>query len=350
MVAERPSIVIHTGDVAYFNGTFSQYDRYYFAYYQGLMADVPFFLTPGNHDCETNNAEPFLALHSFPVDSVPFSDRGRYYSFDWGNVHFISIDSSLSLEAAINRNGPMLQWLETDLRSTKQFWRIAIIHHAPYSSGPNEQEVTAFWARTYVVPILEAYGVQVVFSGEEHSYQRSYSVRQDLVVPDGCGIVYFTTGGGGAGLYPVDPSNPRIAFGRSEHHYLRVEVNGMQMAVRAIRQDGSEIDRFIVAPCPILAADTAGGEPVTFYPSPDGRTLMRISGHSLASEEMAADASSLPDELGGTSVLVNGRAAHLIYVATNQIYAEVPNRVTGTLTVRVVTPNGSVDTTVIPSF
>jgi uncharacterized protein (TIGR03437 family) len=124
----------------------------------------------------------------------------------------------------------------------------------------------------------------------------------------------------------------------------------MQMTVRAIRQDGSEIDRFIVAPYPILAADMAGGEPVTFYPSADGGTLMRISGHSLASEELAADAYSLPTELGGTSVLINGQAAHLIYVATNQIYAEVPSQVAGPLTVRVVTPNGSVDTTVTPNL
>jgi hypothetical protein len=350
MVAERPALVIHTGDVAYFNGTFSQYDRYYFSYYQSLMNSVPFFLTPGNHDCETNNAGPFLALHSFPVDNVPFADRGRYYSFDRGNVHFVAIDSSLSLDAAVNRNGPMLQWLESDLRSTNQFWRVAIIHHSPYSSGPNEHEVKAFWVRTHVVPILEAYGVQVAFSGEEHSYQRSHSLWQDQVVADGSGIVYFTTGGGGAALYPVDLSNPRVAFGRSEHHYLRVEVDGIRMTVRAIGQDGGEIDRFTVSPRPIFARETDVGEIVTFYPSLDGGSIMRISGHSLASQELAALAFPLPRELGGTSVLVNGQAIGLIYVANNQIYAEMPAAAAGPLTVTVLTPNGYAETALSPGL
>ena len=164
MSAESASFLLHTGDLAYFNGTYGQYQSNYFDFYRSLMSAMPVFATPGNHDYETRDGEPYLALHSFPTEYVPVADHGRYYSFNWGNAHFVSIDSAISLTAAVNNDGSMLRWLEKDLRSTRQFWRIAIMHHPPYSTGPNERDVNSYWVRTRVVPVLEAYGVQVKLS------------------------------------------------------------------------------------------------------------------------------------------------------------------------------------------
>ena len=114
-----------------------------------------------------------MAVHSVPGDTVPVADRGRYYSFDWANVHFVSLDSNLSLERAVTSGGPMLEWLNNDLRSTRQFWRVVYFHHPPYGAGPNQNDVHSLWIRQYAVPIFEANGVQLVLNGHEHSYQRS---------------------------------------------------------------------------------------------------------------------------------------------------------------------------------
>jgi len=344
------SFMLHTGDLAYYSGLHSQYNANYFAFYQSLMSALPVFATPGNHDCETAGGKAYLSVHSFPTENITASDHNRYYSFDWGNAHVVMIDSAVSLNAAINGGGPMLRWLENDLQSTRQFWRIAVVHHPPYATGPNEAFVEPAWVLRYVVPILEANGVQIVFSGDEHSFQRSRWMRGNRVVPDNRGTIYFTSGGGGANLYAVDLTKTFMGFGASEHHYLRVDINGTQMRVRAIRQNGLELDRVTISPQPILAADGSAAlaagpaaTPVSYYPMPGGGTLVRIVGHSLAAQETTACEFPAPQEMAGSFVTVNGQRLPLYYVSHDQIYAELPAGATGRIALRVTTPNGSAD-------
>lgn len=347
MSTEQVSFVMHTGDVAYYSGLFSQYKDFYFDYYRTIMGSVPFYAALGNHDSETDRARAYLALHSFPSENVPDADRNRYYSFDWGNVHFSIIDSTDSLEDAVNANGPMLRWLDTDLRSTRQFWRVAIVHFPPYATGRNRQTTSVALVRRYVVPILEKYGVQVVFSGDEHSYQRSRPIWRNEVKADGKGVVYYTSGGGGANLYEVDLQNPLIAAGKAEHHYLRVEVRGMQMLVRAIGSDGTEIDRHVVSPYPMIVPDASGGGPVTFYPVADGGRFIRITGHSLAAEEAYSCDFPPLQQLAGTSVTLNGQPLPLYYAANDQLYAELPAGIRGSAFLQVITVNGSTEIPVV---
>src|SRR5581483_10806821 len=121
------------------------------------MSSVPFFPAPGNHDYETPNAIPYLTVHSVPTDGVPPIDRGRYYSFDWGNVHFVSLDGHQSLERAVVGTGSMLKWLQADLRSTQQFWKIVYFHYPPFAAGPNMNDPHSALVRQYIVPILETH-------------------------------------------------------------------------------------------------------------------------------------------------------------------------------------------------
>ena len=344
MLLERPALVIHAGDVVYPQGTYETYGLNYFNYYYASMASVPFFPTPGNHDYEVQNAVAYLAVHSVPTATVPAADRGRYYSFDWGNVHFVSLDSNLSLERAVNFDGPMLKWLDNDLRSTRQFWRVVYFHHPPYAAGPNQNDIHSLWIRQYAVPIFEANGVQVVLSGHEHSYQRSQSIRKSSIAAPNTATTYLVSGGGGAFLYPVFDS-PFVATGRSMHHYLRVEVRGTRMTAHSIRFDGVEIDSVTLAPQPAFT-DDPNTKPVSFQPGPTAGAVVRIVGRALASEEAYVCAEVLPTELSGTSVTISGRPISLLYVSGSQIYGQLPFTVSGNITVRVTTPNGFVEISV----
>src|SRR5262249_13194604 len=152
------SFLIHVGDIAYGNGMYGQFQQNYFNYYQDTMARLPFFTTPGNHEYESPNAAPYVAVHSMPTETVPRSDWGHYYSCIWGNANFVSIDSNDgltggSLAAAINGQCQMLDWLDRDLRSTRQFWRIVFFHHPPYAGGANYGDPNEPATRTYLVPI-----------------------------------------------------------------------------------------------------------------------------------------------------------------------------------------------------
>jgi predicted MPP superfamily phosphohydrolase len=336
MRRENPSLVLHLGDLAYPTGSFQDFLAYYFDPCRDLMKRVPFFPCPGNHDYMTRDAFPYLALHDLPhVGSVPESDRGRYYSFDWGNVHFVSVDSNAPLVLAAGGHGPMLEWLENDLRTTRQYWKIVYFHHPPFAGGPNENDASSELARRYLVPIVERHGVQLVLNGHEHSYQRTYPLTGKWAVPEGRGTVYVTSGGGGYGLYAAH-SNPLVAVRHSVHHYLRVNVSNSRLSVRAIGLSGEEVDGFDLAPLPEVS------DSVEILPTSDiaPTRVLRIHGRNLAAVAQSALGTSQPFELSGTSVTANGVPLPLLKVSTVDVEAQFTGLLEGHLELQVTTPNG----------
>lgn len=334
-----PNLVLHTGDIAYPNGSFSQFLERHFGVYFQLMMRVAFFPTPGNHEYESNNAEPYLALHAVPTEDVPAADRGRYYSFDWGNVHFISLDANVLLADPAAGTTRMLEWLENDLRKNQSFWQVAYFHHPPYASGPNESDPIEELARAKVVPVLERYRVPLVLNGHEHSYQRSFPLRNGVPTDAGTGTVYVTTGGGGASLYPVFPRS-FLAASQSAHHYVRGEAQGMRMTLRAIRIDGREIDSVTLAPSPVISSDSVVNA-ASFTHSLAPGALVSIFGQHLAGGETMASRLPLPTELSSATVRLNGVPLPLLYVSPRQINVQLPFGMQGQALLRVTTPNGS---------
>jgi uncharacterized protein (TIGR03437 family) len=339
MNRERPALVLHMGDIAYYQGSFEQFQNEYFRPYAPMMRRAPFFPSPGNHDYETQNAAPYLMLHALPAEDVPGADRGRYYSFDWSNVHFVSLDSNLPLSRAAAGLGPMLDWLDADLRRTRQYWKVVYFHHPPYAAGPNENDPLSILARQHIVPIVEKHGAQLVLAGHEHSYQVTRPLRNGEEVEPGTGTVYLTSGGGGASLYAVYP-RPYIAFGESAHHYVRAEVQGARMTLRAFRLDGQEIDIVNLAPLPLLDDDGVVNA-ASFSTAVAPGSLVSIFGRHLAPEGMHAASAPLPAELGGVTVRANGQRLPLLYVSAYQINAQLPYDLQGEVTLQVTTPNGA---------
>jgi hypothetical protein len=349
ILAENPAFVIHTGDVVYNPGgalgtSIDLYQRNYFNYYYATMSSAPFFPTPGNHDFGPT-LTPYLSIHSLPGDSTPATDLGRYYSYDWGNVHFVSLDAHGSLQDAVDGSGLMLQWLDNDLQATKQFWRVVYFHYPPFAAGPNMNDPHSALIRQYVVPILEKYGVQVVLSGHEHSYQRSRPLRNSNFVETNAGTNYIASGGGGAVLYPVFEDFPIVAFGQSAHHYLRAEVRATQLTFHAIRHDGVEFDTHTIAPVPLLA-DDPNVHPVALSPGPLAGATVSIRGRNLAEEETFWSGLDPQTAMAGTVVTINGAPIPLMYVSPNQIYGQLPASVNGNITVRVTTANGFIEASI----
>jgi len=340
MTQERPSLVLHTGDIVYPYGSFQGYQLRYFDVYRNLMKRAPFFPSPGNHDYQADGAWSYLTIHDLPVEDVAPVDQKRYYSYDWGNVHFIALDSNTPLRNAMNGAGAMLNWLENDLRNTRQFWRVAYFHHPPYAGGPNERDTYSAMARSRIVPILEKYGVPLVLNGHEHSYQRTHPLRAGQPVEEG-GTVYVTTGGGGVGLYPVYP-RPFLAYGESAHHYVRGDVNGFRMTLKSIRIDGQEIDNVTLSPPPVVSASgLVNAASFTLAVAPGG--LASIFGWQLAAGEIAAARLPLPASISNVSVTLAGHPVPLLYVSPTQINVQLPFDTDGPATLRVTTPNGSAD-------
>ncbi|HEY7678123.1 MAG TPA: hypothetical protein VIG69_13700, partial [Candidatus Methylomirabilis sp.] len=95
-------------------------------------------------------------------------------------------------------------------------------------------------------PLFERAGVAVVFSGHDHSYERTVPVRD--FEPASPGVVYIVSGGGGADLYPVGRS-PWTAHSRSIHHVVRANVRGCALDLQAVAADGAVFDRAPIDRC-----------------------------------------------------------------------------------------------------
>jgi hypothetical protein len=242
MLALNPDFMLHTGDVIYPDGQPGGYDQFFFPQYGSLVNHLPVFPSLGNHDYQTPGGQPYLDVFYLPAGS-PGGER--YYSFDWGDAHFVALDSNLSG----SQRSDMLQWLESDLAATTATWKFAFFHHALYTSGPHRNDSTLPALRDALAPRLEQYNVDIVFNGHDHDYERS-TPRRDYV-PSSKGVVYMVTGGGGAGLYDVGMSD-FTAFSAKMHHTVQVRMYGCILSLRAIDTTGAVIDQIALAKCPHL--------------------------------------------------------------------------------------------------
>lgn len=341
---ENPALVIHVGDISQQDGALDHIEAVYFGVYSALMSRTPIFPTPGNHDYWTDYGAPYRAVHSPPRANVPPPDAGRYYSFDWSNAHFISLDTNLLEFPGDGQR--MLEWLERDLQRQTRFWKVVFFHHPPYPTGHHRQDEISALVRERVLPILERHGVHLVLSGHEHSYQRSVQMRGGAPAEDGTGTVYVITGGGGGGLHDINPSST-VAFGESVHHYLRCEVRDSKLILTAIGEDGRVIDSVTLAPPPQVSTEGVVSAASLSNALAPG-ALISILGRNLAFEAAAARGPGpLPVTLSGTEVRVAGRLAPLVSVSPGRIDAQLPYGITGPAVLRVSTPNSSAEAPIL---
>ena len=181
---QDPDLWIMLGDNAYNDGTDAEYQDAVFDIdmYAQLLAKTVVWPTLGNHDGHTadsaSQSGPYYDIFSLPrngeAGGVP-SGTEAYYSFDYGNIHFICLES---YETDRSSSGAMMTWLQVDLQANDKEWIIAFWHHPPYTKGSHnsDTEGNLIDMRQNALPILEQYGVDLVLSGHSHSYERSYLV------------------------------------------------------------------------------------------------------------------------------------------------------------------------------
>ena len=237
MVKEKADIAIHTGDLAYPSGTETDIKNNVFGIYQRLFKKVNFYPSLGNHDYKTQSGKPF-------TDAFRLPGNERYYSFDYGNTLFIALDTNEPLNESPNK---MLEWFAKTLKNNagKYKWVVVYFHHSPYSSGAvhgSDHQVQA-----KIVPILEKYKVDVVFSGHEHNYQRSCEILRGKCVKDG--VLYIVTGGGGAPLYKVGPKMWFTSKQVSAYHYVEASVEDCKLEIKATDINGLSLDRVQLSKC-----------------------------------------------------------------------------------------------------
>jgi hypothetical protein len=181
------------GDNAYQDGTDSEFQSKFFNIYKNdLLKKYPVFPAPGNHDyhdtdlsakhAQETHETAYYQNFSMPTagesGGVP-SHTQAFYSFDIGNIHFLSLDSYGKEENAYrlyDTIGPQVQWIKKDLAANKnKGWVIAFWHHPPYTMGSHnsDKEDELVKIRENFIRIIEHAGVDVVLNGHSHGYERS---------------------------------------------------------------------------------------------------------------------------------------------------------------------------------
>jgi 3',5'-cyclic AMP phosphodiesterase CpdA len=193
-----------------------------------LDAGVRFQAVVGNHD------EPDT------VHYAPLNMGGqRYYSFSRGDVRFFALDSN-----AVDPK--QIAWVRAALASSPERWKIAYFHHALYSNAGRHG--TTVDVRLLLEPLLVAHGVDVVFSGHDHVYERLRPQQ---------GITYFVVGSGGK-LRRGDlrPSATTAAGFDQDNAFLLAEIDGDTMSFDVISRTGRSVDAGVIRRGPTLSGPT----------------------------------------------------------------------------------------------
>ncbi len=268
---------LHVGDMAYNDGTDEEFQRHFFDVYEPLLRHTVCWPTFGNHEGHTADGKeavgPYFDAYVVPAQGeaggVP-SGTESYYSFDLGQIHFVSLNS---YDVDRRPKGSMAQWLEKDLAESQSDWLIAFFHHPPYTKGTHDSdwENRHVEMRTHLMPILEKHGVDLVLGGHSHIYERSMlldgayatpTVAEGVILDDGDGrvdgdgayrksrgriphqgTVAIVTGHGGAGVGRFG-TMPVMRSIHAEHGSVLIDFEGERLRATMLNARGEVRDQF----------------------------------------------------------------------------------------------------------
>ena len=318
MAADRFELMIHLGDIVYGSSatsgpaTHTGYQNWFFDVYRDILRGKPFFPTIGNHDDALGSGRAYRDVFVLPEDSATaaFPDHAeRFYSFDYGPVHFVSLDTETAFLDPARRQA-QVSWLESDLGATTRDWKVVFFHRPPFSTGfEHGSDLTI---RSVFSPILERHGVQLVLNGHDHDYERTLPM-QTSSDPSARPVTYIVSGAGGAALYAVSGGS-FTAAARSAYHYLRAEATDCQLTVQPIGLDGAPFDTLTLDRC--STTTTPAGEIVVYAQDVPAASIV------------GADWSRVADSTAPTGFALKevdrGRAKVVTPVATPSTYVDVP--------------------------
>ena len=282
------------GDNAYNDGTDAQYQMAMFDTYPEMLRKTVVWSTFGNHDGlsadSATQTGPYYDIFTLPKNAEAGGGPSlteAYYSFDYGNIHFICLDAS---ESDRSPAGPMLQWAQQDIAATLRDWVIAFWHQPPYSKGSHDSDTedSLIEMRTNALPILEQAGVDLTLTAHSHSYERSFLIDGHYGLSSTFGPAVTKDGGNGridgsgayrkatAGRAPhqgtvnvvegssgelggVLPNHPAMFVSYDELGSVVLDVRGQQLDAVFLDSTGAVRDHFTIAKGPATPPVAAFG-------------------------------------------------------------------------------------------
>jgi predicted phosphodiesterase len=226
-----------------------------------LDAGVSFYATLGNHD------KPNQRFYK------PFNMNGQqYYTYKKGSVRFFVLDTN-------DMNPRQFSWLEKELQTSGSDWKICYLHHPLYSSAAFHDASTEL--RLLLEPLFVKCGVQVVFSGHNHVYERVKPQK---------GIFYFTEGASGSLRKGNLRKRGLTAAGYDQDcSFMLVEIAGDELYFQTISRTGVTVDSGVIRRVAKIAAATSWPTVRPGHGGLPGRTVAKAVGVGLTRAPTATE-------------------------------------------------------------
>ena len=247
MVGRASSFLVNTGDFVERGNSRSEWQSF-FDIEAPLTRERPIFSCVGNHELADGAgldyvryfgpaelpkeaAAPAPAVTGVPLDAgAPKLTLDQLSgTFRWSNARFFMINGMVPYTS-----GPTRAWLDKVLSESDNepglVWRIVVVHHGPWSSGPHGDNKLLQEAN--VPQLLRAHKVDLVISGHDHIYERGSSD----------GLPYLVSGGGGSPVYRVKKAEKTSRRYESVHHFVEAYVSPVAIQFVAMRPDGSTVE------------------------------------------------------------------------------------------------------------
>lgn len=258
----RTALYISMGDLVD-NGEHAYQWRTWLNSIRPLSANVPLATTLGNHEMYTLDwkmREPYAYLNYFavPPNGNEIFNR-RYYSYDFGDVHYVVLDTMLyesNHEDNHDTHHPDLydvqvQWLRQDLMANTKKWTVVLMHRDPFQYAFDRSDANRAVGfddeGVLFMPIFDEFNVDLVLSAHLHSYRNRGHVRN--FERDASGPLYILTGIAGDARRPKWKQHPLdvyVAPDRDKNNYMTMTVTPNKLIVKAFLPDGTQLDESVI--------------------------------------------------------------------------------------------------------
>lgn len=255
------NLSIHMGDIVE-NGSVVESWNKFLNTAQPINARAAFMPVTGNHDVVNKTTEPdFQKPFQVFRDNFNLPKDQLNYSFDYGNTHFVAINSGFAQGAAkvnkllFEKGSSEYQWLASDLAKARKNkntdWIILYMHYPMYSFGVS-------WIpgwQSNITPLLDQYKVDLCLSGHRHVYERHKPIRNNQISEQEDahnyqkpqGTFYITNGSAGGSLQGIGGSEmPSMLFTSPEkmYNYAIMTIEGETILYDVYNNKGDKIDYF----------------------------------------------------------------------------------------------------------
>lgn len=327
--SDHTDMILFLGDNAYNDGTDTEYQGAIFQnMYEDNLKNTVSWSCLGNHDGHSTNSVsqtgPYYDIFTFPTSGESggvASGTEAYYSFDFGDIHFICLESYQTDRSV---GGAMYNWCQQDIQNTTAKWIVAYWHHPPYTKGSHDSdnESQLIQMRENFLPLLEANGVDLVLSGHSHSYERSYFLnkhygqassfnasnhtvgangdgdgkkdnngaylKSSSGVNEADGAVYITTGSAGK-ISSGDLNHQAMYYSVSRLGSCILDIQEDTLDVRFLRENGTVEDYFTIQKSDAVAIPDNIAGIVTYDVDCNGSVNGSDYGHPVLKVELYVD-------------------------------------------------------------